>query len=89
MPICAPLAAHIRQVGVSRLTLAEQRTHFALWALLKAPLIVGADLRHIHPDSLDILKAKEVINVNQDNLGVPGDLVCLCGSGVCEWGGRL
>lgn len=34
------------EVGVgNRLTLGEQRLHFALWALLKSPLIIGADLR--------------------------------------------
>lgn len=34
------------EVGVgNRLSLGEQRLHFALWALLKSPLIIGADLR--------------------------------------------
>jgi alpha-galactosidase len=63
------------EVGVGKLTVGEQRAHFALWALLKSPLIIGADLRKIHPDSLAILKAKEVIAVNQDPLGVAGDLI--------------
>ena len=53
----------------------EERAHFALWALLKAPLIIGADLRHISNSSLAVLKAREVIAVNQDDLGVAGDLV--------------
>ena len=48
------------QVGVGDLTLAQQRSHFALWALVKAPLLIGANLDHIADDSLDILKAKEV-----------------------------
>ncbi|KAI7846119.1 hypothetical protein COHA_000380 [Chlorella ohadii] len=63
------------EVGVGKLTVGEQRTHFALWALLKSPLIIGADLRKISPDSLAILKAQEVIAVNQDPLGVAGDLI--------------
>jgi Alpha galactosidase A len=33
------------QVGNGKLTLSEQRAHFALWALLKAPLLIGTDLR--------------------------------------------
>ena len=57
------------------LTLAEQRSHFALWALLKAPLMVSADLRAISPASLAILTAREILAVNQDPLGVAGDLV--------------
>ena len=34
------------QVGNGKLTLSEQRAHFALWALLKAPLLIGTDLRN-------------------------------------------
>lgn len=67
-------------VGNGKLTLGEQRAHFALWALLKSPLLIGADLRHLNPDSLSILKAKEIIAINQDELGVPGDLVWVQGA---------
>eukprot|EP00887_Chlorella_sp_A99_P006556 scaffold3.g6556.t1 len=52
-----------------------ERSHFALWALLKSPLLVGADLRRISPASLAVLKAREVIGVNQDALGVAGELI--------------
>lgn len=31
--------------GGSKLTYTEQRAHFALWAIIKSPLIIGADLR--------------------------------------------
>ena len=31
--------------GGSGLTYTEQRAHFALWAIIKSPLIIGADLR--------------------------------------------
>lgn len=57
------------------MNLHEQRAHFALWALLKSPLLVSADLRSIDPPSLDILLAEELIAVNQDPLGVAGDLI--------------
>ena len=33
--------------GGSKLTYTEQRSHFALWAIIKSPLILGADLRYI------------------------------------------
>lgn len=33
--------------GESALNLMEEQTHFALWAIAKAPLIIGADLRNI------------------------------------------
>jgi alpha-galactosidase len=48
------------QVGVAGLTLAQQRSHFALWALAKAPLLIGADLADISASSLKILMSKEV-----------------------------
>ena len=53
----------------------EQRAHFALWSLLKSPLLISADLRTISPTALNILKAREVVAVNQDDLGVAGDLI--------------
>ena len=63
------------QVGNGDLTVNEQRSHFALWALLKAPLMVGTDLAELPEESLKILLAKEVIAVNQDELGIAGDLI--------------
>lgn len=53
----------------------EQRAHFALWAVLKSPLLISADLRSIEQESLDILLADELIAVNQDPLGIAGDLI--------------
>jgi alpha-galactosidase len=32
------------EVGNGGLTLEEEKTHFALWAISKAPLIIGCDL---------------------------------------------
>ncbi|KAL4432167.1 hypothetical protein ABPG77_005929 [Micractinium sp. CCAP 211/92] len=53
----------------------EQRAHFALWALYKSPLMIGHDLRDFSKQSLSVLLSKEVIAINQDDLGVPGDLI--------------
>ncbi|WIA22757.1 hypothetical protein OEZ86_009714 [Tetradesmus obliquus] len=63
------------EVGVGGLTPAQQRSHFALWALAKAPLLIGADLSDISATSLKILLSKEVIAINQDSLGVAGDII--------------
>jgi alpha-galactosidase len=57
------------QIGNNVLTMEEERTHFALWAFAKAPLIIGADLNSISTESLAILKNKELIAINQDRLG--------------------
>ena len=36
----------------------QQHAHFALWALLKAPLLIGTDLRALSADSLAVLKVR-------------------------------
>ncbi len=49
----------------------EYRTHFALWAMLKAPLILGNDLRvlEIGNSIYNIISNKDIIAINQDSLG--------------------
>ena len=54
------------EVGNGGMTINEEKTHFALWALAKAPLIIGCDLTTVRPESLAILKNKNIIDVNQD-----------------------
>lgn len=66
------------EIGNGALTIEEERTHFAMWAILKAPLIIGADLSKISPESLEILKTKQIIEVNQDPLGQQGVCVKHC-----------
>jgi alpha-galactosidase len=51
---------------------AEYRSHFSLWCLLAAPLMIGCDVRHMQPDTCDILFNRELIAVNQDALGRQG-----------------
>jgi alpha-galactosidase len=67
----------VLQVGNSNDLMYGKRaeSHFALWAIIKAPLLIGADLRSLDERSLAILRNKEVIAVNQDALGVAGDLI--------------
>lgn len=47
----------------------EYRTHFALWAMMAAPLIVNLDVRNITSESTDILLNREIIAIDQDKLG--------------------
>ena len=57
------------EVGNGKLSLAENRTHFSMWAMLAAPLLAGNDLPHMKPEIKDILINREVIAINQDPLG--------------------
>ncbi len=52
--------------------LTEARTHFALWAIEDAPLIIGYDLRKAPKSLLDIWGSPEIVAVNQDKAGNQG-----------------
>ncbi|HEY0334371.1 MAG TPA: NPCBM/NEW2 domain-containing protein [Stenotrophomonas sp.] len=55
--------------------LEQARTHYSMWAILAAPLLLGFDLVHA-PDSLiELLSNPEVIAVDQDAAGNQGVLV--------------
>jgi len=60
------------EVGNGGMTYDEYRTHFSLWALAKAPLLIGCDVTKKDPQTFEILMNEEVIAVNQDKLGVQG-----------------
>ncbi|HEY0198767.1 MAG TPA: glycoside hydrolase family 27 protein [Rhodanobacter sp.] len=60
------------EVGNGGMTDIEYRSHFSLWSIMAAPLLIGTDLRTIKPDALQILLNKEVIAVDQDPLGMQG-----------------
>jgi alpha-galactosidase len=57
------------EVGNGKLSLAENRTHFSMWAMLAAPLLAGNDLPHMTPEVLSILTNRDVIAIDQDRLG--------------------
>jgi alpha-galactosidase len=43
------------EVGNGKLTYAEQKSHFTLWCLMKAPLLLGNDLRQMENSTLEII----------------------------------
>lgn len=47
----------------------EYRTHFILWCMLAAPLIVNSDIRNIDKETLALLTNTELLQINQDKLG--------------------
>jgi alpha-galactosidase len=60
------------EVGNGGMNEDEYRTHFSLWAMLAAPLIMGNDLTRMTPYTVEILTNREVIAVDQDPLGKQG-----------------
>ena len=58
------------EVGNGGMTTEEYRSHFSLWAMMAAPLLIGADLRKVSPENFDVLRNAEVIALDQDRRGV-------------------
>jgi alpha-galactosidase len=56
-------------VGNGELTLAENRAHFSMWAMMSSPLLAGNDLPNMKPEIKAILTNKDVIAIDQDKLG--------------------
>ncbi|MFL6576980.1 MAG: glycoside hydrolase family 27 protein [Povalibacter sp.] len=50
----------------------EDRAHFAMWAMLAAPLIAGNDLRSMNAATRETLTNRDVIAIDQDALGLSG-----------------
>ena len=63
------------EVGNGGMNAEEYRTHMSLWAMLAAPLLAGNDLARMTPETLAILKNRDVIAIDQDPLGRQGDRV--------------
>lgn len=57
------------EVGNGGMTYDQYKTHFTLWAIVKAPLIIGCDVSKMTSQTLQILSNQEVIAINQDPLG--------------------
>jgi hypothetical protein len=69
---------HFLQVGLpgsKDLSVYQQQAHFTLWSIMKSPLIIGADMSKLTPKQIAILQNPEIIALNQDRLGIPGDLI--------------
>jgi alpha-galactosidase len=60
------------EVGNGGMSTTEYQSHFSLWSMLAAPLIAGNDLKNMTPEIKDILTNKEVLAVDQDDLGMQG-----------------
>lgn len=60
------------EVGNGGMTDVEYRAHFALWAVLNAPLIAGNDVRSMDDATKRILLNRDLLDVDQDWSGAQG-----------------
>ncbi|UQA96776.1 glycoside hydrolase family 27 protein [Streptomyces halobius] len=61
--------------GGTGLTRDEMQSQMSLWAVMAAPLISSTDLSDLSPAAREVLGNKRVIAVDQDPLGVQGEVV--------------
>ena len=60
------------EIGNGNLTVEERRSHFAFWAIMKSPLLIGTNLVNITKENADILQNKHLLAFNQDpEMGKP------------------
>ena len=52
-------------------TLKEYESHFILWCIKSSPLILGSDIRKLSEDELNIIKNKDLIDINQNPMVIP------------------
>ncbi len=67
------------EVGNGGMTGDEYRTHMSLWAMLRAPLIAGNDLREMTDETKSILMNTEVIAIDQDPAAKPVQILSVDG----------
>ena len=53
----------------------EEEVHFGMWCIMSSPLLIGCDLTTIPKSSLELLKNRELIALNQDPLGLQAYVV--------------
>lgn len=76
------------EVGNGGMTKDEYIVHFSIWAMSKAPLLIGCDVTNATKETMEIIANKEVIAVNQDKLGVQAKKVRMEGDSEV-WAGPL
>jgi alpha galactosidase C-like protein/alpha-galactosidase-like CBM13-containing protein/alpha galactosidase A-like protein len=72
-------------LGMPGFSDAQNRVHMALWAMSGAPLLVGADLAKLSPETLATLTNKEVLAIDQDALGLQAVKVAEPEKGIQVW----
>ena len=60
--------ADMLEVGNGDLTLEENRSHFAFWAAMKSPLMIGTALDELSDELVEVLKNRFLLAFNQDEV---------------------
>ncbi len=61
----------IKKPVPTRLTYDEQKTQLSFWGINSAPLLLSCDLTVLDQPTIDLLTNSDLIDINQDPLGLP------------------
>lgn len=59
----------------------EEEVHVGMWCMMSSPMLIGCDLNTLKPSSLALLKNKDLIAINQDQLGLQAYVALRQGEG--------
>jgi alpha-galactosidase len=77
------------EIGVGGMTTNEYKTFFSLWAISAAPLILSIDLINIGAPTYEIITNKDVIAIDQDELGIQATKIAEPAPGMQVWAKQL
>lgn len=63
------------QIAGSGMSFVEYQTHMSVWCMACSPLMIGCDVRTLDSDTASLLMNREVLDANQDPLGIPAKCV--------------
>ncbi|MBC7876718.1 MAG: glycoside hydrolase family 27 protein [Anaerolineales bacterium] len=76
------------QISGGGMSFLEYQTHMSMWVMACSPLMIGCDVRKMEADTASLLMNREVLDINQDSLGIPASRVKQIGT--CDiWTKRL
>lgn len=70
------------QIAGTGMSFVEYQTHMSVWVMACSPLMIGCDVRQLDEETASLLMNREVLDVNQDALGIPARRVKHIG--LCE-----
>ena len=57
------------------LSYTEEEAHFGIWCIMSSPLLLGCDIEYIPEETMKIITNPELIDINQDRLGLQAHVV--------------
>ena len=57
------------------MTTQEDITHFGMWCIMSSPLLIGCNMNDINETARNLLRNRDLIDINQDSLGLQAYVV--------------